>query len=510
MRTMSLRELADVLAADLQLPDERSAGTPDAVDQTRIGPDVVIDSRRATPGALFVALSGEHTDGHRFAGAARDAGASAVLGTRACAELPTLVVDDAAAALGRLAHHLVTTQPALTVIGITGSSGKTSTKDLLAHVLEAGGPTVAPEGSFNNEIGVPLTATKVDDGTRFLVSEMGARGQGHITYLCGLTPPRIGVVLNVGRAHVGEFGDQDATARAKGELVAAVPSDGFAVLNAEDHRVAGMAARTSATVVWFGFDEPKQPGKHVFTENLTHDDLGRHRFTLVVDGERAEVALTGSGRHQVANALAAAGAAVAAGLDVPTIARALGTAGRRSRWRMEIDDSPAGYTVVNDSYNANPDSMRAALTTVAEIARARGSRAHAVLGDMLELGDGSSGAHRELGVLAADLGYTTLVALGEHADDICQGFNIGQELKIGQGFNEASAGRRADATSGGPAATVAGSKEAIVGLVRSNLAPGDVVVVKASRGLALESVAADLLAQSANGGHGNEQNGGTR
>lgn len=474
MRMTSTQDLAWVLGADL-------AGGDLAGGDVAVGPDVVIDSRRATPGALFVALSGEHTDGHRFAGAARDLGAAAVLGTRPCPELPTLVVPDAAAALGLLARHLVLAEPALTVLGITGSSGKTSTKDLLAQVLELGGPTIAPEGSFNNEIGVPLTATRVDAGTRFLVSEMGARGQGHITYLCGLTPPTIGVVLNVGRAHVGEFGDQEATARAKGELVAALPPDGFAVLNAEDHRVAGMAARTRAQLVWFGFDEPPQPGRHVYTQDLTHDELGRHRFTLVADDERAEVSLTGSGRHQVANALAAAAACRAAGLDLATIARGLSSAGRRSRWRMEIDEAPGGYTVVNDSYNANPDSMRAALTTVAEIAHTRGSRAHAVLGDMLELGAGSTAAHRELGELAADLGFESLVAYGEHASDICAG------------FGEAGTERRAGATPPARPATVADSKEAIAGVVRAALAPGDVVVVKASRGLALESVAADLL-----------------
>lgn len=247
MEKLTLRRLAEVVAG--RLHDEAAA-------DRLVGPDVVIDSREATPGALFVAFAGEQVDGHDYIAKAAGLGAVATLCQRVPAELAQevaagcVIVADQTAALGKLARHL-TERPGLAVIGITGSQGKTSTKDLVAQVLSGHGETVAPQGSFNNEIGVPLTATRVNDSTRFLVSEMGARGVGHISYLCSLTPPSIGVVLNVGQAHVGEFGSQDVIAEAKGELVEALPAEGWAVLNGTDRRVVAMASRTPARVALF-------------------------------------------------------------------------------------------------------------------------------------------------------------------------------------------------------------------------------------------------------------------
>ena len=221
---------------------------------------VVVDSRQVEVGALFVALPGERADGHEFAGAAVAAGAVAVLAARALDELPCVVVENPLTALGALARAVVDRAVGLTVIAVTGSSGKTSTKDLLAAVLRRRGATVAPQGSFNNELGAPLTALTLDEGTRFLVTEMGARMPGNVTYLCAVTPPRIGVVLNVGSAHVGVFGSREVTAAAKGELVEALPAGGLAVLNADDPLVRGMAARTRCSR-WGRWPAPWSTGR---------------------------------------------------------------------------------------------------------------------------------------------------------------------------------------------------------------------------------------------------------
>ncbi len=463
-----MRELtAGALAA---LVGARLAGDPDAV----VGPDVVIDSRAVTPGALFVALPGERVDGHDYAATAVAAGAGAVLVTRELAlDTPELVVDDTLAALATLATALVAEAlPAgLATVGITGSSGKTSTKDLLAQVLAEAGPTVAPVGSFNNEIGVPLTATRIDVGTRFLVSEMGARGQGHITFLCGIAQPRVGVVVNVGHAHVGEFGSVEAIAAAKGELVEALPADGWAVLNGDDRLVSAMAGRTLARVATFAVGtEPASGDLRVWAEEIGYDALQHAAFVLraagAVDGA-ATVRLQVTGAHQVGNALAAAAVALTQGMSLEDVAAALGRAALKSRWRMELHERADGVLVVNDAYNANPDSMAAALRTLASLRRPEG-RLLAVLGDMLELGPEAPAAHQEVGALAAGLGVDRLIAVGGYAADQVRG-----------------AGSAVDAT-------VASNRDAAAAEAMAWLRPADVVLVKASRGLALESVAEQL------------------
>ena len=256
-----------------------------------VGPAVVTDSRHVSAGALFVAILGERTDGHAHLGQARELGAGAALVTREVdADLPQIVVADTVAAMAALARDVVTRAEVagLTVVGITGSSGKTSTKDLVAKIFGDAGPTVAPPGSFNNEIGAPLTACRVTSATRFLVSEMGARGQGHITALARMTRPSIGAVLNVGHAHLGEFGSVEAIAQAKGELVAALPPTGWAVLNADDPRVLGMAGRTTARLAVFSAqgDPGAQTGAlRVWAEDAQPDVLQRYRFTLHAAGE---------------------------------------------------------------------------------------------------------------------------------------------------------------------------------------------------------------------------------
>ncbi|MFE1784699.1 UDP-N-acetylmuramoyl-tripeptide--D-alanyl-D-alanine ligase, partial [Streptomyces sp. NPDC059506] len=370
MIALSLGEIAEI-----------TGGTPHDMPDPRVqvtGP-VVIDSREVRPGSLFVAFVGERADGHDFAAGAVAAGAAGVLASRPVG-VPAVVVDDVVAALGALARHVVA-RLGTPLVALTGSSGKTSTKDLIAQVLEHLGPTVFTPGSLNNEIGLPLTALRADDSTRHLVLEMGARGKGHIRYLTGLTPPRIGVVLNVGTAHVGEFGGRDAIAEAKGELVEALPADGLAVLNADDPLVRAMASRTKARTVLFG----EAADAEVRAEDVHLDDLGRPAFTLRTPTGCASVTLRLYGEHHVSNALAAAAVARELGMPVDRIATALSEAGTLSRWRMEVTERADGVTVVNDAYNANPESVRAALRAL--VAMGRGRRTWAVLGEMAELGE---------------------------------------------------------------------------------------------------------------------------
>jgi UDP-N-acetylmuramoyl-tripeptide--D-alanyl-D-alanine ligase len=446
-----------------------AAGGRLASDAGTVTGKVTVDSRTVAPGDLFVAVPGERVDGHDFLAAAAAAGAVAALTTRPDGALPCVVVDDPVAALGRLAaavHARLTGGP-LTTLGITGSSGKTSTKDLLGQVLATAGPTVSPPGSYNNDIGLPLTVLDADDATRFLVLEMGSRGPGHIARLCRVARPDVGVVLNVGSAHLGEFGSPEGIAAAKGELVEALPEEGTAVLNADDPRVLGMASRTRARVLTTG----RGADADVRADDVVLDEAGRAGFTLAAAGASAPVRLQVVGEHQVANALSAAGAALAAGLSLPDVAVALSAAVPRSRWRMEIARRADGVTVVNDAYNANPESMRAAL---AALTRLPGRRRIAVLGAMAELGPGAAGEHERLGRDAVAAGVDLVVAVGADAVGIARG--------------AAAAGARQDE------GTVHVPDRATARQLLSEVVvPGDVVLVKASRSYGLEVLAADLL-----------------
>lgn len=427
-----------------------------------------LDTRTPEPAGLFVAIAGERVDGHDLAATAGDAGAVAVLGTRPT-ELPTVVVDDVTAALGRLARHVVDRLPEVVVLAMTGSQGKTGTKDYLAHVLGEAGPTVATPGNFNNELGVPLTVLRATPETRYLVVEMGARGVGHVAELCEIAPPRVAAVLNVGTAHIGEFGSREAIAQAKGEIVEALPRDGTAVLNADDDLVAAMATRTVASVTTFGGGTAD-----VAVREVTADELGRQSFELVHRGSGATVHLAQVGAFQWRNAAAAAAMALAAGLDLDTVADALGDAGPASHWRMELTERPDGLVVINDAYNANPESMRAALETLAGIGTRSGRRTVAVLGEMLELGDGAVAAHTGVGAYAAEAGVDVLLTVGPAAAAISRGF-------------EAAGARGVTATTVG--------RDAAVEWLRHNVSAADVVLVKASRGAALELIADDLIDQ---------------
>jgi UDP-N-acetylmuramoyl-tripeptide--D-alanyl-D-alanine ligase len=431
---------------------------------------VVIDSRKIEPGGLFVAFAGEKVDGHDYVAAVTEAGATASITTRPIEGSPCIVVADAQKALGELARLVISMLPDLVVVGLTGSQGKTSTKDLIAQLLAPYGETVAPAGSHNNELGHPLTALQANERTRFLVAEMGARHIGDITYLCRITPPKIGLVLNVGHSHIGEFGSQDAIAQGKGELIEAVLPGGTAVLNADDPRVAAMASRTKESVVTFGADAD------VRATDVVLDAGGRPGFTLHLGGEEHAVQLQVVGEHQVPNALAAAAAVQAAGLTPEQIAAGLNAATTMSKWRMEVTERADGVTVINDAYNANPESMRAALKALVAIGRARGARTWAVLGPMGELGEDSMQEHDGVGRLAVRLDVNRLVAVGEQARPI----HLGASLE-GSWGNES--------------AYVDSSDEALA-LLRKELQRGDVVLVKASRFVGLDKLASALLEEA--------------
>ncbi|WP_246210095.1 UDP-N-acetylmuramoyl-tripeptide--D-alanyl-D-alanine ligase [Nocardioides piscis] len=451
---MTLSEIADVVGGTAQ-------------GEASVTGAAFVDTRTPEPGGLFVAVVGERVDGHDFAEQAVAAGAAAVLGSRATG-VPSVVVDDVAAALGVLARYVHDRLAGLTTYALTGSQGKTGTKDYLAAILAGDGPTVATCGNFNNELGVPLTVLRADPETKHLVVEMGARGIGHIAHLCGIAPPDIAAVTNVGTAHIGEFGSREAIAVAKGEIIEALTPAGTAVLNAGDPLVAAMASRTPATVVTFG------DGGAVHATEVTSDDLGRRSFDLQWRGSGATVHLTQLGRHQVDNALAAAAMALAAGVDLDSVADGLTEARPESGWRMELGERSDGAVVVNDAYNANPESMAAALDVLRDIGQRSRRRTIAVLGDMFELGGGSVEAHRGVGAYAARLGVDVVLTIGD----------LAAEMAIGT---------RDEPGWRGEVVVTAGRDEALTWL-RHNVAAADVVLVKASRGAALERVAAALLA----------------
>ncbi|MFB0618723.1 UDP-N-acetylmuramoyl-tripeptide--D-alanyl-D-alanine ligase [Streptomyces sp. AGS-58] len=464
MIALSLAEIAAVVGGQTHdIPDPSAQVT---------GP-VVRDSREVVPGSLFAAFVGERVDGHDYAARVVQAGAVAVLASRPVG-VPAIVVDDVQTALGALARHVVQRLGA-TLVALTGSAGKTSTKDLIAQVLRRKAPTVFTPGSLNNEIGLPLTALTATEETRFLVLEMGARGIGHIRYLADLTPPRIGLVLNVGTAHIGEFGGREQIAQAKGELVEALPEDGAAILNADDPLVRAMASRTKAKVVLFG----ESAEADVRAENVRLTDSGQPAFRLHTPSGASDVTMRLYGEHHVSNALAAAAVAHELGMSAAEIATALSEAGSLSRWRMEVTERPDGVTIVNDAYNANPESMRAALRALA--AMGKGRRTWAVLGKMAELGDEALAEHDAVGRLAVRLNVSKLVAVG--------GIEASW-LQLGA-YNEGSWGEESVHVS---------DAQAAIDLLRSELRPGDVVLVKASRSVGLESVAQALTEAGAEGG----------
>jgi len=473
--------------------------TPEQAERTVVTGTVEFDSRRITPGALFLALPGARVDGHDHAASAVNAGAVAVLAARPVG-VPAIVVEPVAsesrsgalehddevgsgaavlAALAELAGAVAAALVAkgLTIVGVTGSSGKTSTKDLIAAVLAPLGEVIAPPGSFNNELGHPWTVLRADENTDYLVLELSARHRGNIAALAAIAPPQIAVVLNVGTAHLGEFGSREAIAETKAELAQAVPESGVVILNIDDSAVAAMADKAVARVVRVS----RSAGADVWAGPVVLDELARPRFFLHADAGESEVRLGVSGDHQVGNALCAAAVALECGATPQQVADALGGAGPASGHRMQVSTRADGVTVIDDSYNANPDSMRAALQALAWIARGEnlGSKRHswAVLGEMAELGEDAISEHDRIGRLAVRLDVSRLIVVG-----------------VGRSMGAMLHGAVMEG-SWGAEATAVPDVDAALALLRAELQAGDVVLVKASNSAGLTALAQALTSE---------------
>ena len=458
MIALTLAEIAAATGGTLRLD-----GT-DATSDTVVAGASHTDSREVAAGDVFFAKRGEFTDGHLFVPQAVEAGAALLVVERSQrAAVPQLVVADTVDALGALAHEVVERVRAsgvLKIVGVTGSNGKTTTKNLLRAILERVGPTIAPRASFNNEVGAPLTMLEVTDETRFLVAEMGASGIGEIARLIRLATPDIGVVLKVGLAHAGGFGGIEATQRAKSEMVTDLPSSAVAVLNADDPRVAAMAALTPARVVWFGMGT--DAAVHASDIHVSADGTS---FTLhLASGESRAMHFRVLGEHHVMNALAAAAVAEEWGVGIDDIVSALESVRLAERWRMEVMGGRDGITIINDAYNASPDSMSAALKTLAQIA-APGQRTIAVLGEMSELGEFAGEEHDRIGLLAVRLGISQMVVVGQEA----------RRLHIST-INEGSW----DGES-----AIVDDADAAYDLLEGLIGPGDLVLVKSSNSAGL-------------------------
>lgn len=458
MIALTLAEIASAVGGALRLD-----GT-DATPQTVVDGAVTTDSREIGPGDVFFAKRGEFDDGHNFAPAAVDQGAALIVVEHPLdLAVPQIVVDDSVDALGALATEVVDRVRALgrlRIVGVTGSNGKTTTKNLLRAVLERVGPTVAARKSFNNEVGAPITMLELSPETQYLVAEMGASAVGEIARLVRMARPDVGIVLKVGLAHAGEFGGIEQTVRAKSEMVTDLLETDVAVLNADDPRVASMAGLTKARVVWFGL------GGHV---DVRATQLSVHArgtdFTVTVPGgETARVHFGVLGEHHVMNALAAIAASIELGVPLPVIVEALESMTLAERWRMQVMGGRDGITVINDAYNASPDSMSAALKTLAQV-QAPGTRTIAVLGEMSELGEFSGEEHDRIGLLAVRLGISQLIVVGEGA----------RRLHI-SAINEGSWD--------GESAYVETADEAF-DLVTATARPGDTVLVKSSNSAGL-------------------------
>lgn len=432
------------------------------------------DSREVGPGDIFFAKPGETTDGHLFAPQAVQNGAELlVVDHRLDLEVTQIIVADTVVALGDLATVVIARarhRGSLKVVGVTGSNGKTTTKNLLKSILERVGETVAARESYNNEVGAPLTMLEVTEDTEFLVAEMGASGIGEIARLVRMARPDVGIVLTVGLAHAGEFGGIEATLTAKTEMVSDLAPDGTAVLNRDDPRVASMQHKTRARVVWFGIGA----GAEIFADDIAVTRTGT-RFTLHLPGETpVPIRFRVIGEHHVMNALAAAAAAHTLGASRDAIVAGLESVERAERWRMEVLGGAHGVTIINDAYNASPDSMAAALKTLAQIAEA-GTRTVAVLGEMTELGDLAGEEHDRIGLLTVRL-------------------NIGQLLVVGPGARRMHISAIKEGSWDGESAYVDTPDEAFEFLSRT-LKSDDVVLVKSSNAAGLRFLG-DRLGES--------------
>ena len=420
----------------------------------------VFDSRQAVPGSLFLALVGENADGHAYINEAFNNGSVLALTTKVVEE-PCIVVPDVIRAISDLAKFVRIQLSELKVIGITGSQGKTTTKDLLNYILASAGETVAPLGSFNNELGVPLTILECTETTQYCIVEMGARHIGDISALCEIAKPQIGAVLKVGNAHLGEFGSRAAIAQTKAELISSLTTGGTAILGTYDQYTPLMKVSEGVSTLTFG----ERSDCNVRAADVEIRE-GCPHFDLVTKNGRAAVGMRLVGLHQIPNALAAAAIASALGLSVDQIAGALSMAELASKWRMEIFEAN-DRLMINDCYNANPESMAAALRTLALFAQERGGSAWAVLGKMHELGSSENADHAEIGKLVSDLAIDHLVTVSMPA--FSAEIPSNSETKIHE-FAD---------------------KKSVVSLLEE-MQSGDVLLVKASRAEHFEEIAQEV------------------
>lgn len=451
MKTMTIAEIAGAINAKIIQGDGRVQVSA-----------VSTDTRRLTPGELFFALRGERVDAHDLLDRAAAAGAAGLVVSRAVAglpqNLPVLLVDDPLLALQRLAGYN-RERHTLPVVAVTGSSGKTTTKDMIAAVLATGFTTLKTPGNLNNEIGLPLTLLELDARHQAAVVEMAMRGPGEIDCLCRIARPTAAVITNIGEAHFERLGSLENIARAKGELLAHIDAAGFAVLNAHSPYVREQAARCRGKVFYFGLSAEAD----IRAVNIRYEERAA-RFDVELPGTRFPVRLPLPGQHNVLNALAAAGVGWALGLSAGQIGRGLEQVAL-SGMRIEITDR-RGVTVINDAYNANPSSMRAALEVLARVAGSR--RKIAVLGDMLELGELAPAGHRQVGAAVSAAGVNCLVTVGELARGIAAGAK--EAGLAAESIRECAAGEEAAA------------------VLKDLVAPGDVMLVKGSRGMRMEKI----------------------
>jgi len=454
-------QLAKILGAELVGEQEVS-----------VTGSVETDSRLVSDGSVFFAKPGEQADGHDFVADAKSRGAVvAVVERRVDVDITQLVVTNTVDALGVLASWLIGQLKAagkLKVVGITGSNGKTTTKNMLRAILSQVGITIAPIESFNNRVGAPISILRADLSTEFLVVEMGAEGLGSIAYLAKMAQPDVGVILKVGMAHAGEFGGIDVTARIKGELAQALGDDSHLVLNADDGMVAEMKNRTKASVTWFGTSSNSE----YWASDISLSKIGTSFVLHWPDGEQSRVQLSILGEHHVMNALAAASVSHLLGASKPQIVSALEAMELAERWRMQRLVRPDGVTIINDSYNASPDSMKAALQTLAQLGR-MGSRTVAVLGEMAELGEYSRHEHDSIGRLVVRL-------------------NIDQLVVVGEGAKLIHMGASQEGSWDGESQFFPSIAEALEYL-RGILADGDTVLVKSSKSANLRFLGDDLM-----------------
>jgi len=462
MISLSLNEIAEAISAEL-------VGDGSIV----VSGSVETDSRNLSSGSLFVAKPGEVTDGHLFVAAAIEKGAVAAIVERQLNEdIPQLIVKDSVLALGLLAKYVVAKVKSLgelKVIGVTGSNGKTTTKNMLREVLSTAGETIAPEESFNNEVGAPYSMLRITQATKFLVVELGAGGLGSIRYLAQMCQPDFGIELKVGLAHAGEFGGIEVTEKIKAELVEELSAGGIALLNIDDERVKRMSEKTKAKVSSFGLSDQAD-----YSAANVNVSISGTSFTLLTpDGSKSEVQLQILGEHHVYNALAALATAELLGVDRTKAVHALEKMKLAEKWRMELNVSANGLTVINDAYNSSPDSMRAALQTLAQLGRQTGKKTVAVMGEMAELGEFSAHEHDAIGRIAVRLNLGQVVVVGKAAKLIHMGASQeGSWDGESQYFDEIS-----DA----------------LGYLREMLTGDEIVLVKSSKSANLRYLGDDLL-----------------